>query len=160
MSACWYCAGEPTPTAEDWAAERELQKLRKRVAELEALDEVAARANEALEQIGEQAAALLREALELYAQAECVGPTRQERARVDEMRKAIRLCALDDFRGLSAGVSNCACGHPRIGHDMWGSGQCLETETCPCEAFRTPPDHGNSAGNSTGSPPDDTDDTS
>lgn len=42
------------PADEDWATERELHKLRKRVAELEALETAAARAVDALESIGEQ----------------------------------------------------------------------------------------------------------
>ncbi len=36
-------------------------------------------------------AALLREALELYERAECVGPTREERARINEIRKVLRM---------------------------------------------------------------------
>jgi hypothetical protein len=42
------------PADEDWATERELRKLRKRVAELDALETAAAHAVDALESIGEQ----------------------------------------------------------------------------------------------------------
>lgn len=74
----------------------EVSALRKRVAELEALNEAGARAVEALEGIEQRSAALLREALELYASAECVGATREERKRVDEMRAMVGLPPLDE----------------------------------------------------------------
>ncbi len=53
--------------------------------------EAADRAVDVLQQMGDQLAALLREALELYERAECVGPTRQERARINEIRKMMSM---------------------------------------------------------------------
>lgn len=74
-----------------------VKQLRKQVAELEALTEAGAWAVEALEGIEQRSAELLREALDLYASAECVGATREERKRVDEMRVMVGLPPLDDW---------------------------------------------------------------
>ena len=67
----------------------EVEQLRKRVAELEMLHDAAARANEALDLIGHQATALLRETLELYNSAEVAGPTREDIARIVAIGKLL-----------------------------------------------------------------------
>jgi hypothetical protein len=69
-----------------------------RVAELEMLVNAANAAVDVLEQQGEQVAGLLKEVLELYERAECVGPTREERARINGIRRMLRLEPMKEWQ--------------------------------------------------------------
>lgn len=71
-------------------AVEEIRGLRARVAELERLNEAAASANAALDQIAKHTVGLLVEVLDLYDAAECVGPTRGELDRVAEIRTMVQ----------------------------------------------------------------------
>lgn len=56
-----------------------------------------AKAVDVLETVGAQALALLLETLTLYESAQCVGPTREELARVNEIRKLVGLAPAREY---------------------------------------------------------------